>query len=99
MTAGFAARGSDAALAATKQLALMVRRQAMVLALADVFLALTVVFFLSAGCVADAPAADDGRRRRRALRAGSQGTDPKEWLATVGFTNPCPPASESRSSD
>jgi DHA2 family multidrug resistance protein len=37
-------RGSDAALAATKQLALIVRRQAEVLALADVFLALTAVF-------------------------------------------------------
>jgi len=48
MTAALAARGSDAALAATRQLALIVRRQAEVLALADVFLALTVVFL---GCV------------------------------------------------
>ena len=37
LTAAFAARGSDASLAATKQLALMVRRQAEVMALADVF--------------------------------------------------------------
>ena len=42
MTAAMAARGSDAQLAATRQLALIVRRQAEVLALADVFLALTV---------------------------------------------------------
>ena len=44
MTAAFAARGSDAELAATRQLALIVRRQAEVLALSDVFLALTVIF-------------------------------------------------------
>jgi len=44
MTAALAARGSDAALAATRQLALVVRRQAEVMALADVFLALTVLF-------------------------------------------------------
>ncbi|MDE3175044.1 MAG: DHA2 family efflux MFS transporter permease subunit [Pseudomonadota bacterium] len=44
LTAAFAARGSDAALAATKQMALMVRRQAMVMALADVFLTLTVLY-------------------------------------------------------
>jgi DHA2 family multidrug resistance protein len=44
MTAALAVRGSDAALAATRQLALVVRRQAEVLALADVFLALTVIF-------------------------------------------------------
>jgi MFS transporter, DHA2 family, multidrug resistance protein len=48
MTAALAARGSDAQLAATRQLALIVRRQAEVLALADVFLALTVIFL---GCV------------------------------------------------
>jgi MFS transporter, DHA2 family, multidrug resistance protein len=48
MTAALAARGSDAQLAATRQLALIVRRQAEVLALADVFLVLTVVFL---GCV------------------------------------------------
>ena len=48
MTAALAARGSDAQLAATRQLALIVRRQAEVMALADVFLALTVVFL---GCV------------------------------------------------
>ena len=48
MTAALAARGSDAGLAATRQLALMVRRQAEVMALSDVFLALTVVFL---GCV------------------------------------------------
>ena len=40
MTAALAARGSDAELAATRQLALIVRRQAEVMALSDVFLAL-----------------------------------------------------------
>src|SRR5579871_493884 len=49
MTAALAARGSDAQMAATKQLALIVRRQAEVMALADVFLALTVIFL---ACVA-----------------------------------------------
>ena len=44
MTAALAARGSDAGLAATRQLALMVRQQAEVLALGDVFLSLTVIF-------------------------------------------------------
>ncbi len=48
MTAALAARGPDAELAATRQLALIVRRQAEVLALADVFLALTAIFL---GCV------------------------------------------------
>jgi DHA2 family multidrug resistance protein len=45
LTAAFAARGSDAAMAATKQMSLMVRRQAEVMALGDVFLALTILFF------------------------------------------------------
>ncbi len=49
MTAALAARGSDAELAAIKKLALIVRRQAEVMALADVFLALTFLFL---GCVA-----------------------------------------------
>ena len=44
LTAAFASRGSDAALAATKQLMLMARRQAEVMALGDVFLSLTVIF-------------------------------------------------------
>ena len=44
LTAALAARGSDAALAATKQLSLMVRRQAEVMALADVFVVLTVIY-------------------------------------------------------
>jgi len=48
MTAALAARGSDAELAATRQLALIVRRQAEVMALSDVFLALTALFL---GCV------------------------------------------------
>ncbi len=39
-----ASRGSDANLAATKDIALLVRRQAEVLALSDVFLTLTVLF-------------------------------------------------------
>jgi len=42
--AGLAARGSDAELAATRQLALIVRRQGEVLALSDVFLSLTLIF-------------------------------------------------------
>jgi DHA2 family multidrug resistance protein len=45
LTAAFASRGSDAGLAATKQLMLMARRQAEVMSLGDVFLALTVIFF------------------------------------------------------
>jgi MFS transporter, DHA2 family, multidrug resistance protein len=49
MTAALAARGSDAELAATRQLALIVRRQAEVLALADVFLVLTVIFLACTG--------------------------------------------------
>ena len=52
MTAALSARGSDAALAATRQLALIVRRQAEVLALADVFLALTVIFLMCVGLAA-----------------------------------------------
>ncbi len=48
LTRAFASRGSDAALAATKELAMIVRRQAEVMALADVFLALTAIFI---GCV------------------------------------------------
>jgi DHA2 family multidrug resistance protein len=45
LTAAFASRGSDAGLAATKQMMLMARRQAQVMALGDVFLALTAIFF------------------------------------------------------
>jgi MFS transporter, DHA2 family, multidrug resistance protein len=45
LTAAFASRGSDAGLAATKQMMLMARRQAEVMALSDVFLALTLIFF------------------------------------------------------
>ena len=41
----FAARGSDAALAAIKQMSLMARRQAEIMARGDVFLALTAIFF------------------------------------------------------
>jgi DHA2 family multidrug resistance protein len=52
MTAALAARGSDAALAATRQMALIVRRQAEVMALSDVFLALTVVFMACMGFAA-----------------------------------------------
>ena len=44
MTGALAARGSDAALAATKQMALMVRRQAEVMALSDVFLSVMAIF-------------------------------------------------------
>jgi DHA2 family multidrug resistance protein len=44
LTAGLASRGSDAADAALKQMSLMVRRQAEVMALADVFLAITAIY-------------------------------------------------------
>ena len=44
LTGAFAARGSDAALAATRQMALMVRRQAEVMALADVFLCIAAIY-------------------------------------------------------
>ena len=44
LTGAFAARGSDAAAAATRQMALMVRRQAEVMALADVFLCVALIF-------------------------------------------------------
>ena len=46
LTDAMAGMGSDAAVAATKQLALIVRGQALVMSLADVFLALTVLFAL-----------------------------------------------------
>ena len=52
LTAALAARGSDAALAAPREMALMVRRQAEVLALGDVFLALTAVFLALVGLAA-----------------------------------------------
>ena len=52
LTAAMAARGSDAALAATRALALTVRRQAEVMALGDVFLALTLVFLAFVGLAA-----------------------------------------------
>ena len=48
LTAQMAHFGSDASLAATKKLALLVRRQATVMAIADVFWALTVLFLLIA---------------------------------------------------
>ncbi|WP_237477777.1 DHA2 family efflux MFS transporter permease subunit [Lichenibacterium dinghuense] len=44
LTGAYAGMGSDAAVAATKRLALIVRGQALVMSLADVFLALTVLF-------------------------------------------------------
>ena len=44
LTGAFAARGGDAENAAMRQMALMVRRQAEVMALADVFLSVTVIF-------------------------------------------------------
>ncbi len=48
LTQQMARFGSDASLAATKQLALMVRKEATVLSIADVFTALTVLFVLIA---------------------------------------------------
>ena len=44
LTQAYAGYGSDAAVAATKRLALIVRGQALVMSLGDVFLALTVLF-------------------------------------------------------
>ncbi len=44
LTGVFASRGSDAAMAATKQLGLLVRREAMVMSLGDVFYTLTWLF-------------------------------------------------------
>ena len=52
LAGAFASRGSDAALAATRQLELLVRRDATVLALSDVFL---VVACLSLAMIAVAP--------------------------------------------
>lgn len=46
ITLGFSTLGDNAALAATKQLSFLARREALVLALGDVFLALTLVFLL-----------------------------------------------------
>jgi DHA2 family multidrug resistance protein len=46
ITQGFATLGDNAALAATKQMSMLARREALVLALGDVFLALTFVFLL-----------------------------------------------------
>ncbi|MEN9755115.1 MAG: hypothetical protein RLZ07_1497 [Pseudomonadota bacterium] len=46
ITQGLSALGDNAALAATKQISMMARREALVLALGDVFLALTFVFLL-----------------------------------------------------
>ncbi len=48
ITAQMAHFGSDASLSATKKLAHLVRRQATVMAIADVFLALTVLFLVMA---------------------------------------------------
>jgi len=48
MTRAYAALGSDASAAATKKLAALVRREATVLAMSDVFVALTVLFL---GCL------------------------------------------------
>lgn len=45
LTAGMAPRGSDAPMAGLSKLAGLVRREAMVMSLADVFFALTVLFF------------------------------------------------------
>ena len=46
LTAGLAPLGDAAAMAATRQLSLLVRREALVLALGDVFLALTITFLM-----------------------------------------------------
>lgn len=44
LTRAYASLGSDAALAATRKLSMLVRREAMVMALGDVFIILTVLF-------------------------------------------------------
>lgn len=46
LTGAYASMGSDATLSATKRLALMVRQQALVMSLADVFLAMTCLFLV-----------------------------------------------------
>ncbi len=46
MTDAYASMGSDATLAATKRVALMVRREALVMSLGDTFLALTCLFVM-----------------------------------------------------
>ncbi|MGL4285765.1 MAG: MFS transporter, partial [Phreatobacter sp.] len=51
LTQAFQSLGSDADLAALKQLAAMVRREAFVMAIGDVFFALTVLFVLMVGLV------------------------------------------------
>ncbi len=66
LTEGFSSLGSDAHQAALKQLSLIVRQQATVMAFADVFVALTVLFFL---LVAVTPL----MRRPRAMPAGGGG--------------------------
>ena len=48
LTQALASRGSDAAMAATRVIAMKVRQQAEVLALGDVFLALTVIYIVFA---------------------------------------------------
>jgi len=48
LTQALASRGSDAALAATRVMALKVRQQAEVMALGDVFLALTIIYVVFA---------------------------------------------------
>ena len=50
LTQAYAPLGSDAELAATKRLAMMVRQQANVMAIGDVFLALTVLFIVLSFC-------------------------------------------------
>ena len=92
MTAALAARGSDAELAATRQLALIVRKQAEVMAISDVFLALTVVFL---GCVglaaADAPPGAGGSRGRR--RPLSERTRPPDAWERASCRSPSKSAS------
>ena len=51
LTLLYAPLGSDAPLAATKRLALLVRREAIVMALGDVFLTMTVLFLCLAPLV------------------------------------------------
>ena len=63
LTAQMARFGSDAQLAATKKLAGLVRLQATVMSIADVFMALTVLFLLD--CAARAADAEARPRRWR----------------------------------
>ena len=79
LTQALAARGSDAALAATRVVALKVRQQAEVMALGDVFLALTVIYIVLRRAAAGDASAGLSRRPgglRRLSRPAARSTTP-----------------------